>query len=108
MCFNLKNIQNSLYYVKDYLSKDDFEFYNLIINKYINDPQIIKNYDCVTENFSQDLLNFNLKKKVLIPIVSNISNTSKILNIPGRQIKMFNWIYNEDLCNLMIYNIKLN
>ena len=35
MCFNLKNIQNSLYYEKDYLSKDDFEFYNLIINKYI-------------------------------------------------------------------------
>ena len=108
MCFNLKNIQNSLYYEKDYLSKDDFEFYNLIINKYINDPQIIKNYECVKEYFSKDLLDLNLEAKDLTPIFSTLSNTSLLLNIPIQQIKMFNWIYNENLCNSMIYNIKLN
>ena len=107
MCFNLKNILNSLYYVKDNL-KDDFEFYHLIINKYIFDPQIIKNYECVKEYFSKDLLDLNLEAKDLTPIFSTLSNTSLLLNIPIQQIKMFNWIYNENLCNSMIYNIKLN
>lgn len=108
ICFNLKSIGNSLYYINDYLLEDDFEYYNLIINKYIYDPQIIKNYEFVSENFSKELLNLNLQEKKLIPIVSNLNNTSKLLNIPMRQLKIFNWIYKDGLCNLMIYNINLN
>ena len=108
ICFNLKSIGNSLYYINDYLLEDDFEYYNLIINKYIYDPQIIKNYEFVNENFSKELLNLNLQEKKLIPIVSNLNNTSKLLNIPMRQLKIFNWIYKDGLCNLMIYNINLN